>query len=716
MAAIIKSISFQNFYNYYGSYHDNTYNFTEGLNFINADNNGGKTKFFCGLLWMFMDKTYDMDTMERVEVSSQYDLMLSKKADKERTGQLVTMGVQLTFEDTENALYSFSKQVEFSADRKSHKVSFAGKKTINGIDTLFISETERYQALEMLIPQALNRYALLQGEKMDKLLDVTSSRDFANTIRSLSGIREIETLSANASKWHKSSEALLNEKEQALANTNAETEKLLKQQIGLKANIDKLETEIERKKSERANAIIAKDNLEAFISSAKERTKLKEQYSQTDKELSQKQKELNNFDNVIVSKLLANYNPWLFYGISKEKETFQQMRDSHYIEVKNASGLSDVLLPADSPDQPSLKRMLKEKKCEVCGRPFEEHSSEWEHILKLINRSEEEQSTRNDFLGLVDDVRSSVESVGTNEERIKDGIRETKLELKTLLSEIKDLKVKRDQILDQFQNAGGNIDDVKSENSDSSRIKEYTHALQTISNADNYIREHSPELERRKADYETICRKISESPEAADTKPYRDFDNDIEAVLEILIEARENIYNDIISSIESASNDNFHLLTKNNAVGGGNIRITKLDDKNIQVTVKSVDGTDEMTGLGTGFQRMKQLAILMAIIQTQISGTKYDAPLIADAPFSEFSRNFINNFIEETPKVFKQEIILTKDTVDTVEDTGEVILNELGNEIKEKIVNHSLKGTFYLNQPVQVEDQTNQRTIIKQFN
>ena len=123
-----------------------------------------------------------------------------------------------------------------------------------------------------------------------------------------------------------------------------------------------------------------------------------------------------------------------------------------------------------------------------------------------------------------------------------------------------------------------------------------------------------------------------------------------------------------------------------------------------------------MTGLGTGFQRMKQLAILMAIIQTQISGTKYDAPLIADAPFSEFSRNFINNFIEETPKVFKQEIILTKDTVDTVEDTGEVILNELGNEIKEKIVNHSLKGTFYLNQPVQVEDQTNQRTIIKQFN
>ena len=31
MGTLIKSISFQNFYNYYGSYEDNTYTFTEGM-------------------------------------------------------------------------------------------------------------------------------------------------------------------------------------------------------------------------------------------------------------------------------------------------------------------------------------------------------------------------------------------------------------------------------------------------------------------------------------------------------------------------------------------------------------------------------------------------------------------------------------------------------------------------------------------------------------
>ena len=37
MGTFIKSISFQNFYNYYGSYEDNTYVFKEGINIINAD-------------------------------------------------------------------------------------------------------------------------------------------------------------------------------------------------------------------------------------------------------------------------------------------------------------------------------------------------------------------------------------------------------------------------------------------------------------------------------------------------------------------------------------------------------------------------------------------------------------------------------------------------------------------------------------------------------
>ena len=53
MGSIIRSISFKNFYNFYGDYKDNIYHFGEGLNIVNADNGLGKSKIlmaFFGLL------------------------------------------------------------------------------------------------------------------------------------------------------------------------------------------------------------------------------------------------------------------------------------------------------------------------------------------------------------------------------------------------------------------------------------------------------------------------------------------------------------------------------------------------------------------------------------------------------------------------------------------------------------------------------------------
>lgn len=52
MASIINSIAFKNFYNFYGDYSDNRYDFKEGLNIINADNGMGKSKM---VQWISLD-------------------------------------------------------------------------------------------------------------------------------------------------------------------------------------------------------------------------------------------------------------------------------------------------------------------------------------------------------------------------------------------------------------------------------------------------------------------------------------------------------------------------------------------------------------------------------------------------------------------------------------------------------------------------------------
>ena len=97
MGTLIKSISFKNFYNYYGSYEDNTYTFTEGLNIINADNNMGKSKFYNGFLWILRDEVYDSDVKKIYPASESYFKMMSAKARYERSD--LEMGVRIIYEN-----------------------------------------------------------------------------------------------------------------------------------------------------------------------------------------------------------------------------------------------------------------------------------------------------------------------------------------------------------------------------------------------------------------------------------------------------------------------------------------------------------------------------------------------------------------------------------------------------------------------------------------
>ena len=110
MATIIKSVSFQNFYNYYGSFSENTYRFKEGVNIVNADNNMGKSKFYNGILWILKDTVYDSDLKRIVNAASSFQKMASGKAILEETN--FEMGVNIIFVEWGNK-YSVSKIVQF---------------------------------------------------------------------------------------------------------------------------------------------------------------------------------------------------------------------------------------------------------------------------------------------------------------------------------------------------------------------------------------------------------------------------------------------------------------------------------------------------------------------------------------------------------------------------------------------------------------------------
>ena len=75
-----QSISFKNFFNYYGDYDDTKYEFEEGVNIVVADNGAGKSKFFNAFLWLFYDQVLDSDDKIRKNVKDFAVKIISDKA------------------------------------------------------------------------------------------------------------------------------------------------------------------------------------------------------------------------------------------------------------------------------------------------------------------------------------------------------------------------------------------------------------------------------------------------------------------------------------------------------------------------------------------------------------------------------------------------------------------------------------------------------------
>ena len=190
MPTLIKTISFKNFYNYYGSFENNRYYFKEGINIINADNNMGKSKFFNGILWILKNIIYDSDLKRMVNASSSFNKMASGKALNEEL--YFEMGVQITFSENEDK-YSVTKIVEFSKVENNWKTNerLTIIQTIDNKDIPILDQADKDKIIQKIIPVELINYALLQGETMEQIVDLSSHNGLSSTIEALAGIKNL---------------------------------------------------------------------------------------------------------------------------------------------------------------------------------------------------------------------------------------------------------------------------------------------------------------------------------------------------------------------------------------------------------------------------------------------------------------------------------------------------------------------------------------------
>lgn len=694
MGTIIKSVAFENFYNYYGSYEANEYQFKAGINIVNADNNMGKSKFYNGFMWMLRDQVYDSDIKAFVDANESLVKMASGKAKAE--DHLFKVGFRVIFTNGD-VEYTVEKYSNFSTSDGEllHTPSMMSVlKKENNADIPVLDKDEQMDIInKVFIPLSIRNYALLQGESMDRLVDLSSKKALSDTIDTLAGISILKGICDTSCKMAKMADSLYQTKDSENSKNDTAKQREKAKRTAFIQNIEKLKEEIEAAKDEFNAAKRKKEELDAYISNSTKRIEIRSKLDANTIAIKDAKKNIDDIEMSITKRLFDEENPWLLMGMQDELEVFDAKREKYIGELArmNDDGALVIMLPEGSPDTSSLERMLKTEVCEVCGQKAHKGSGAWNHIKMILDRPKKISTTRNDFKDFYGMLQKSASSYLMSIPRLGSKIEDVKVRLDKMKDDLDELEEKKNDIFTELNNAGGNADN--SEYNDRNIVADYHRVNSVITEKENEINGKNKMVEKMEDALAAINQKLSSYKKAADVEKYEEFAQVLAKINTVIEETKDDIFGRTIEALAQNANEKYKALTSGNQSSGGILDFQR-DHDIVNVTIRDVNN-GEITGLGTGFQRMKQLAIVMAVISSKIGDEKmFDYPFISDAPFSEFGENFINNFFAVAPEVFSQSIIMIKELYDPNADD---LLTPFGRRILDKMNKGQIRGTFYVN-------------------
>lgn len=706
MATIINSVAFENFYNYYGSYEHNEYKFRTGINIINADNNMGKSKFYNGFMWLLRDQVYDSDIKAFTDANESLTKMASGKAKSEE--ERFKVGVKVIFTNN-NLVYKIEKYSLFT-NKNGELTHEPARLEIwvneNNGDTPINDSAEKQDIINrVFIPLALRNYALLQGESMDRLVDLSSKKALSDTIDTLAGISVLKGICDISRKQSKKADELFLQMDSENSENDTAKQRDIEDRKRKKTLIENTQAEIDNDQVELDAAKTRKEELDAYISNSSKRNEIRAKLERNKIDIDNVKGSIERTESSITKKIFDEENPWLLMGLSDELDAFDAKREKHIGDVAqmNNDGALVIMLPEGSPDTSSLERMLKNEVCEVCGQPAVKHSDAWEHIKMILDRPKKISTTRNDFGQFYGFLQKSASSYSRAIPKIDDRIEATRNELDEIKEHLEELEANREEILVELNNAGGNEDN--SEKNDKIITSDYGVVIETISAKERAISNKEKDIIIWEKSLEQINKRLNSYKKNTAIQKYEDFAVLMREINDIINQTKDEIFDRTISALAKEANEKYVALTSGNQSSGGILKFERNHDV-VNVSIRDVKN-GVITGLGTGFQRMKQLAIVMAVISSKIGDEKkFDYPFISDAPFSEFGENFISNFFKVAPSVFTQSIIMIKELYDPKAND---YLTPFGRRILEDMKSGKIPGTFYVNV---IEDRTDTTGLV----
>ena len=333
--------------------------------------------------------------------------------------------------------------------------------------------------------------------------------------------------------------------------------------------------------------------------------------------------------------------------------------------------------------------MIDREHCFVCDREAKIGSTAHNHFIKLKNRTVDSKNdvefVKNNLEGFFGGLQINAQPFYNKITNIEESIlktREREIALNDRLTKLKkELKLLKDQRKDILI-AGSGDEDAQT------IINRYKGAIRRMESSSFQIERLKENIKRLKTNIHNTEKEVQSLRPTNIPEGYLLNYQICADLADATEKAKERVFDNMVSLLEKYANEHFQNLIKYNDLSGGILKFEKSPSGSILFNYNDSKG-NIVHGSSEGFQRMKKFSVVMSVISANT--TKYNYPLLADAPISAFGEGFTEGFFEATGKVFPQSIVLVKDLY---KGNDEMKINDLGK----KLLKDPNVKTMYVNQ------------------
>ncbi|MBQ4441140.1 MAG: AAA family ATPase [Bacteroidales bacterium] len=687
---IIKEIKIKNFRSYYGINH---LSLSKGLTLIIGDNGDGKTTLFEALEWL-LDTTGENKQVTHISEKRKAELEI---------GEFDSVVVSITFEhDGEKEIEkSFTFEKTFDGIIRTKDYKFVGY-FIEGAERHFIAGD---RLLNMCFEPVIRKYCLFKGENELNVFDNDTA--LKTLVDTFSGIRDFDRLVDLTSNFEQSSARA--------ANRELQNDKKVSNQAKiLNAQLNDIINDIQNTKIELNQNKISIDEFSSKLELLEKNQETSERYiaiKERIKGLKDRRAKLKALSSCEYStNLLDEY--WILRpfpaiikefsakisALSKEKrrldkqETERRAKEAGEREaISKIQKLANdaVPLPWNLPDEATMKEMIDDEICKVCGRPAPKGSEAYEFMCNKLNEylahiaseanknsssNEEDEKPLfpNSFINelhsrqikLSGDTEQEISKIATTISDCLEFITKRKAELAEVNKQLQELETEQNDLLMQSGLSAELLD---------KSISDLRGFFDAKSRAEIRVSELENTLKFKESARAETQEKLSQlEPTSSMTQVYQRVHTAFERINKAFANAKEQNINNFLRMLETESNKYLQKLNKNDFYGI--IRIRKTINNSARIELYSDNGT-RIENPNGALKTTMYMSVLFAISQITTLKREQDYPLIFDAPTSSFGGFKEDTFYNVIDTIDKQCVIVTKDLLNIDKATGQKALD-----------------------------------------